>query len=67
MGLVERKAHPTDGRQMNIKLSAKGIALRRNTQEAKHAWLSNSIAKLDKRDQAVLFKAGEIIKQMVNL
>src|ERR1700752_3338106 len=36
MGLVERKAHPTDGRQINIKLTARGIALRMNTKEATH-------------------------------
>ncbi|HEX6496475.1 MAG TPA: MarR family transcriptional regulator, partial [Acidobacteriaceae bacterium] len=26
MGLVARKPHPTDGRQMNIELTAKGVA-----------------------------------------
>lgn len=67
MGLVERKAHPTDGRQMNIRLTAKGVALRKSTKEAKYTWLSNAIAKLDKRDQAILFKAGELIQQMVEL
>src|SRR6202046_3376281 len=40
MGLVERKAHPTDGRQINIKLTARGITLRRNTKGATCAWLS---------------------------
>ena len=29
-GLVERKPHPTDGRQINIQLTARGITLRRN-------------------------------------
>ncbi len=29
MGMVERKPHPTDGRQMNIELSAKGAAVRK--------------------------------------
>jgi DNA-binding MarR family transcriptional regulator len=65
LGLVERKPHPTDGRQMNIKLTSKGITLRRNTVEAKHTWLSNAVSKLDKRDQAILFKAGELVRQMV--
>jgi DNA-binding MarR family transcriptional regulator len=64
MGLVERKAHPTDGRQINIKLTARGITLRRNTREAKHAWLSQAIAKLDWQEQATLFKASELIKRM---
>lgn len=65
MGLVERQAHPSDGRQFNIKLTAKGVALRKSTREAKHAWLSQAIAKLDKQEQATLFKAGELIKRMV--
>src|SRR6266404_3292219 len=58
MGLVERKAHPTDGRQINIKLTVRGITLRRNTKEATHAWLSQAIAKLDRQEQTTLFKAS---------
>jgi DNA-binding MarR family transcriptional regulator len=65
MGLVERKAHRTDGRQINIKLTARGITLRRNTKEATHAWLSQAIAKLDRQEQTTLFKASELIKRMV--
>src|ERR1700722_4863217 len=65
MGLVERKPHPTDGRQINIKLTAKGIALRKNTKEATHGWLSQAIAKLDRQEQTTLFKASELIKRMV--
>src|SRR5580704_2099725 len=64
MELVERKAHPTDGRQINIKLTAKGIALRRNTKEATHAWLSQAIAKLDRQEQITLFKASKLIQRM---
>jgi len=64
MGLVERKAHPTDGRQFNIKLTARGITLRRNTKEATYAWLSRAIAELDRQEQMTLFKAGELFKRM---
>jgi DNA-binding MarR family transcriptional regulator len=67
MGLVERKAHPTDGRQINIKLTAKGAAIRKSNKEAKETWLSKAIAKLDKKEQATLFEAGEIIKRLVRL
>jgi DNA-binding MarR family transcriptional regulator len=67
MGLVERKAHPTDGRQINIKLTAKGAAIRKSNKEAKETWLSQAIAKLDKKEQATLFEAGEIIKRLVRL
>ena len=67
MGLVERKAHPTDGRQINIKLTARGITLRRNTKEATLAWLSQAIAKLDKQEQTTLFKAGELMKHIAEM
>ena len=67
MGLVERKAHPTDGRRMNIVLTAKGKAMRKNTREAKHTWLARAIEKLDKKDQEKLFAAGEVIKKLVDL
>jgi DNA-binding MarR family transcriptional regulator len=63
-GLVERKAHPTDGRQINIKLTARGMTLRRNTKEAAHAWLSRAIAELARQEQITLFKAGELFKRM---
>jgi nicotinamidase-related amidase len=51
MGLVERKPHPTDGRQINMKLTARGITLRRNTKKATYAWLSRAIAELDRQEQ----------------
>ena len=63
-GLVERKAHPTDGRQINIKLTARGLTLRRNTKEATHGWLSRAVAELDRQEQITLFKAGELFKRM---
>ena len=65
MGLVERKDHPTDGRQINIKLTARGITLRRNTKGATYAWLSRAIAELDRQKQTTLFKADELFKRMV--
>ena len=63
-GLVERKAHPTDGRQINLKLTTRGITLRKNTKEAAHAWLSQAIAKLDRQEQTTLFKASKLIQRM---
>jgi DNA-binding MarR family transcriptional regulator len=63
-GLVLRQAHPTDGRQFLIKLSAKGAALRKNARASKRRWLSGAIDQLDKQDQIALFKAGRIIKRL---
>jgi DNA-binding MarR family transcriptional regulator len=65
MGLVERSPHATDGRQMMISLTAKGVALRKNVRSAKHGWLAQHIAQLDKHEQETLFAAGEIIRRLV--
>ena len=63
-GLVERKPHPTDGRQMNIDLTAQGTAMRNSVTDAKVTWLAQAIARLDKQEQATLFAAGEIIRRL---
>jgi DNA-binding MarR family transcriptional regulator len=65
MALIERKPHPTDGRQVNIELTAKGAAVRESTREAKRTWLAQAIGQLDEEEQQTLFKAGEIIKRLV--
>jgi DNA-binding MarR family transcriptional regulator len=65
MGMVERTAHPTDGRQMNIRLTARGAAERKRTQDAKQAWIREAISQLDEREQRTLFAAGEIIRRLV--
>lgn len=66
-GCVERKPHPSDGRQVLIQLTTKGAALRKKMREAKETWLVQAIAKLDKEEQATLFAAAEIIKRLVEL
>ena len=65
MGMVERKLHPTDGRQVNIELTAKGAAVRKSTKDAKRTWLAQAIAQLDEKERETLFRAGEILKRMV--
>jgi DNA-binding MarR family transcriptional regulator len=67
MGIVERTPHPTDGRQVNIELTAKGAAMRKTARDLKQTWLAQAIAQLDKQDQETLFAAGEIIKRLVEL
>jgi len=64
-GLVERKPHPTDGRQVNIVLTAKGAAVRKSSKDAKLTWLAQAIAGLDDKDRETLFAAGRIIKRLV--
>lgn len=64
MGMVERKPHPSDGRQVNIQLTAKGMAARKSAKEAKLSWLAHAVGQLDKKEQATLLAAGEIIKRL---
>src|ERR1700679_2642004 len=64
MGFVERKQHPTDGRQLNIELTAKGAAARKTAKDAKTACLAQAISQLHEHDCETLFKAGEIIKRL---
>lgn len=67
MGMVERRAHPTDGRQMHIELTAKGAAVRKNARDAKRTWFAEAVAKLDKEEQATLFAAGEILQRLAEM
>ena len=64
IGIVERKAHPTDGRQVNIVLSARGAAMRKSSKDAKLTWLAQAIAGLDEGQKETLFAAVEIIKRL---
>ena len=64
MGIVERKPHPSDGRQVNIQLTTKGTAMRKSAKDAKLTWLTQAVAQLDERERETLFKAGEIIKRL---
>ncbi|HTB12501.1 MAG TPA: MarR family transcriptional regulator [Bryobacteraceae bacterium] len=64
MGMVEREPHPTDGRQVNIALTAKGASVRKTAGDAKRTWLAQAIALLDEEEQQTLFEAGEIIKRL---
>lgn len=63
-GLVERRPHPTDGRQMLLRLTAKGAALRESRIAAKRSWLAQAITRLDKNEQAALFQVTELLKRL---
>jgi DNA-binding MarR family transcriptional regulator len=64
MGIVKRKPHATDGRQMLIELTSKGVQLRKKNREAKQMWLSQAIASLDADERDTLFKAADIIRKL---
>ena len=64
MGIVTRTPHATDGRQMLIELTPKGVQLRKKNVEAKLMWLSQVIAELDAEERDTLFRAAGIIKRL---
>jgi DNA-binding MarR family transcriptional regulator len=64
MGLVARKPHLTDGRQINIELTRQGAAVRKSASEAKRSWLAGAISRLDPQEQKTLLKAGEIMQRL---
>jgi len=64
-GMIERKPHLTDGRQVNIRLTAKGTAVSKSAGEAKRTWFAQAIANLNDEEQKTLFAAGKVIKRLV--
>jgi len=64
MGMVGRKPHATDGRRINIQLTAKGAAVRKSSKDAKRTWLAEAIARLDAEERETLFAAGRLIKRL---
>ena len=64
-GLVERKPHPSDGRQVNIALTEKGAAVRSSTKDLKRAWLAQATAGLGEEERLILARAGDILKGLL--
>ena len=63
-GLVERRPHPTDGRQVLFALTAAGVEARRKRRIAKQEWLLARIAKLDPAERKILVAATAVIKRL---
>jgi DNA-binding MarR family transcriptional regulator len=64
-GLLERKPHPSDGRQVNIALTDKGSAVRSSTKDLKRAWLAQAMVGLDAEERHTLARAGDILKRLL--
>jgi DNA-binding MarR family transcriptional regulator len=63
-GLVQRRPHPTDGRQVLFALTEQGIEARRQRTVAKRAWLLAAMSKLDAAEQQSLISAIALIKRL---
>lgn len=65
-GLVERRPHPTDGRQVLFDLTEKGVETRRRNAHMKRAWLSAAMARLGEDEQETLIAASAVIRRLVD-
>src|ERR1700688_595876 len=62
-GLVQRRPHPTDGRQVLFALTAAGAEARRKRSLARREWLLAAIERLDPADRPKLRAGGRPIEQ----
>jgi len=63
-GLVHRRPHATDGRQVLFALTDQGIEARRKRVTARRAWLLAAVAKLDPAERQTLVAAIALIKRL---
>lgn len=65
-GLVQRRPHPTDGRQVLFALTDEGVVTRRRNTILKRQWISAAMAKLDPDEQQTLISAAALFKRLAD-
>lgn len=66
LGLVERSAHPTDGRQVVVSLSEAGADIVQTDRSAREEWLREHLADFTPDQRAVLRQATDLLSALVN-
>ena len=64
LGFVTRTAHPLDGRQVQVGITAAGEAILAEAREQRTAWLAHRIAGLSDEDRRILSRAARIMQQL---
>ncbi len=64
--LVERRPHPTDGRQILFALTSKGLEARRQRTKSKREWCLAAMAKLTPSEQQTLIAASALIRRLAD-
>ena len=65
-GYVERCPHPTDGRQVVVRLAARGVELLAAERRRRDAWLARRLRELTPEERAVLRQAAPILEKLSN-
>ena len=63
-GLLERRPHPTDRRQVTITVTPKGAALLQEERRAKEAWLAQRLAELTPEEKEILRSAAPSLEKL---
>jgi DNA-binding MarR family transcriptional regulator len=63
-GLIDRTAHPSDGRQQLVSLTRPGKDLLREDRRRRDAWLALRLAELTVEEREVLHRAAPIIDRI---
>jgi DNA-binding MarR family transcriptional regulator len=63
-GIVRRRAHPTDGRQILYELTVAGIEGRCKSRLARRGWLPPAIMNLENNEQQALFAVVDVVKRL---
>ena len=66
-GLVERRAHPSDGRQILFALTEEGTRVRRQVRLAKQEWLRDAVAQLTAEERRTLVAATALFRRIGEL
>jgi DNA-binding MarR family transcriptional regulator len=65
-GLIERTAHPTDGRQVLVSATAEARALLQADRRRREAWLAQRLAILDPAERRAVRDVLPILESLVN-
>ncbi len=63
-GYVERSPHPTDGRQVLVRLSATGEELLRAERRRRDAWLTKRLLELTPEERQLLRQAAPLLDRL---
>jgi DNA-binding MarR family transcriptional regulator len=65
-GLVVRRPHPTDGRQVLLEVAPPALALLREDRRRREAWLTQRLAEVDDDERDVLRRAVEVLDRLAS-
>lgn len=66
LGFVERTAHPVDGRQVLVSVSAAGVDLLESERRASREWLAQRLASLGSAERDTLRTAADLMLALVD-